>query len=194
MSNPANNLKPLSDYHRWLQANSRPPHSLAEPPELEPFALTIYRDPGAGARSLGLMVAAYLNEVDPIAPGRWAAFDESSLSEITNHHGTSDESRSVSPIPSTKSSHQQLTPRELSVLDLVSTGSVVLVDNEAHCLTLDATRVFHIRLAGSDSPEAATTRFHLTVNTGRMSQHTAIRVIADSALEWAVQPLHSSDS
>ena len=186
----------LQDYRQWLHANAHPPHSAIDTGGLEPFAVTIHRDPGAGARLLGRMVADYLTEVDPIAPGRWASFDESILEGIIAHEldaiTASHQNPAIARFPLTDSSRQQHTSRRQSFLNLVSTGAVVLVDNEAHRFTLDHPRVFHVRLAGSDSPEAATTHFHLTVNTQRMSEHTAVRVIADSALEWAVQPSQAS--
>jgi hypothetical protein len=188
----------LHDYHQWLDANTHAPRFSNDNLAPQPFALTLYRDPGAGARSLGIMVASYLNEVDPIAPGRWAAFDETALGDIVNHQLESSSAgpkdASITRFPLTDPKDQRHAPREQSMLNLVSTGAVVLVDNDAHRITLDHPRVFHVRLAGSDSPEAATTQFHLTVNTERMSQHTAVRVIADSALEWAVQSQRSSQA
>jgi hypothetical protein len=197
MPDPAHQTS-LTDYRHWLDRNAHAPHTVIDNTGPKPFALTIYRDPGAGARPLGRMIASYLNEVDPIAPARWASFDESALQEIaahkTNRLDPGNERPGIARFPLTNQDGRQHTPIEQSILNLVSTGAFVLVDNEAHRTTLAHPRVFHVRLAGSDSPEAATTHFHLTVNTRRMSQHTAVRVIADSALEWAVQPLQSSGS
>ncbi|MEM8954660.1 MAG: hypothetical protein AAGD22_10955 [Verrucomicrobiota bacterium] len=141
-----------------------------------PFAITLYRNPGAGAIPLGRRIAHYLNEVDPITPGRWLTFDETALEAVLQN-----------PSPPISSPSQK---NDAALVSLVSAGAVVIVDNNAHSITINHPRVFHVRLAGSDSPETATTRFHLTVNTKRMSQHTAVRVIADSALEWATHPTH----
>ncbi|MEM7146010.1 MAG: hypothetical protein AAF591_12810 [Verrucomicrobiota bacterium] len=145
---------------------------------LIPFAITIYRDRGAGAVQLGELIADYLNEVDPISPGQWTAWNEQSLHERLNpkHHTPQKPNHPIS---------------ERSILSFIAHGAVILVDNSAHLATSDHPRTFNVRIAGSDSPHAATTRFHLTVNTRRMSQHTAVRVIADSALEWAIQPLQT---
>lgn len=130
------------------------------PPSQPPRAITISRETGAGALTIGQLLAEYLQARQNEGQSPWAVFDRNLVEKVLEDHGLQktlaehmpedvaprirnvvEEILGVHPPPWTLVENTSRT-----ILKLASLGNVVLVGRGAHLITAHLKHVFHVRL------------------------------------------------
>ena len=130
-----------------------------EPPPLR--AITISRETGAGAITIGQLVAEYLEQkAGPGTGNAWAVFDRELVKKVLTDHQLPGSTERYMPEGSVNSIHDYL--EELlgvhpsswtllqhtnhTILKLANAGNVIIVGRGAHLITAPLKHVFHVRL------------------------------------------------
>ncbi|HEY5895587.1 MAG TPA: cytidylate kinase-like family protein [Chthoniobacterales bacterium] len=141
----------------YLLAQAAIPPALPSEPSR---TITISRETGAGAVTIGQVVADYLQARQKEGQSPWAVFDRNLVEKVLEDHGLQktlaehmpedvasrvrsvvEEILGVHPAPGTlvdATSH--------TILKLASLGNVVLVGRGSHLITAQLKHVFHVRL------------------------------------------------
>ncbi len=133
----------------------------------------------AGARrhcaKLGPAIAAHLGDADPAAPGGWLYFDDALLKRIATPRSLSALARAFPEACPAGPPHGG---RHCGLL-----ASVASIGGAVFALPEDCSNLRgHAALFVASLSEPGG---HLAVDLERLGAQTAVRVIADSALEWA---------
>jgi len=168
-------------YHRWLECRR---WSLAED---RPFSIGLEGSDAGICTEIGLEVAKYLCDVDGDAPGGWLFFGEDIVSRVATERGIAALAEAFPEIASR--SYTPCSERRCGFLsDVTRLGGAVLFLPHA-CKSLrnhSDLFVAGIQSGGPDGEGGSDVRGDLTIDLERIGRDTAIRVIADSALEWAL--------
>ena len=171
-----------TQFHRWLE--SRTWHR----EEDYPFSIGIEGSDEDICTELGLEVAAYLSTADAHAPGGWLYFGEELVSKVATKTGIA-ELTNAFPDISTRD-YSPCSERRCGFLsDVARLGGAVLYLPSACRSLRDAPDLFVAGIQNRSLHHGDPSDFvhgDITVDLGRIGNETAVRVIADSALEWAL--------
>ena len=151
----------------------------------KPFAIALSGPLGLKLSPLALQLASYLAEFDEVSEGHWAVFDDA----VTRALGPSGEKRSSAcrclkgSCPCTANSALP----SPTITKIAESGRAILIQQDAIKHTQSMARVFRVLLfserLGADDTRPSP--YHLSVNMTQLQDDIAVRVIGDSALEWA---------
>ncbi|HEY5753598.1 MAG TPA: cytidylate kinase-like family protein [Chthoniobacterales bacterium] len=133
-----------------------PPVLPSEPPR----AVTISRETGAGAVTIGQLVADYLQTRQQEGRSPWTVFDRNLVEKVLDDHGlqkTLTEYMPEDTAPPVRSVMEEILgvhPASWTLVDdtsrtifkLASIGNVILVGRGSHLITAHLKHVFHVRL------------------------------------------------
>lgn len=149
---------PLEAFRHYLQAHATVPGKRRE---LQPLAITISREAGAGAVTIAGLVAERLRAIEEDAESRpWAVFDANLAEEVLKDHHLPEklarfiEEEARPPVDTAVEELLGLRPSPWTlvqlttetILRLASLGHVVLVGRGANIITARMPQVFHVRL------------------------------------------------
>jgi cytidylate kinase len=175
---------PLEAFQHYLQAYATVP---GKQRELQPLAITISREAGAGAVTIAGLVAERLRAMekhdDESRP--WAVFDANLAEEVLKDHHLPDklarfmEEAARPPVDTAVAELLGLCPSPWTlvqlttetILRLASLGHVILVGRGANIITARMPQVFHVRLVAPWS-----TRVEHLARQNHVSQAEAARI------------------
>lgn len=149
---------PLESFQHYLQAYVTVP---ARQRELQPLAITISREAGAGAITIAGLVAERLRALEEDRESRpWAVFDANLAGEVLKDHHLPDklerfmEETARPPVDTAVAELLGLVPSPWTlvqlttetILRLASLGHVILVGRGANIITARMPQVFNVRL------------------------------------------------
>ncbi len=156
----------LDSHLRSLSVAHDGPGRVARPP-----FVTLSRETGAGAITLSVELAAWLNANDRQATAPWTVFDKNLVGKVLEDHHLS--SRLAEFIPEDRVSEIEAAMRELlglhpplttlhqqlaeTILGLAQMGRCILVGRGANIITASQSGGFHARLVGSLEKKIART-------------------------------------
>lgn len=199
-------------------------------------SLTLSRQAGARANTIGRHVVQYLDQFDETADHGWAVVDQRLVAQVIEDHKLPDSVAQYlpedvrDPVSDTLEEILGLHPSSWTLFHytvqtirkLCALGNVIVVGRGANLVTADFPNTFHVRLVGSvenrirqaregyrmadaearvwvketDHARARyvkrhlgadiedPTTYHMILNTDRLSNSLAARIIGDSLLEW----------
>ena len=208
----------------------------ATPLRIRP-SLTLSRQAGARAASIGEQLVQYLDQFDETADHGWAVVDQRLVAKVIEDHKLPDSVAQYlpenvrNPISDTLEEILGLHPSSWSLFHytvqtirkLCALGNVIVVGRGGNLATADFPNTFHVRLVGSvknrvrqardgygmgeaeaqkwvkqtdhararyvkrhlESDIDDPTNYHLILNTDRLCDSLAAKIIGDSLLEWA---------
>jgi cytidylate kinase len=149
---------PLESFQHYLQAQATVPRRQRE---LQPLAITISREAGAGAVTIAGLVAERLSVLEKNDESRpWVVFDANLAEEVLKDHHLPDklarfmEEAARPPVDTAVAELLGLCPSPWTlvqlttetILRLASLGHVILVGRGANIITARMPQVFHVRL------------------------------------------------
>lgn len=160
---PSISLGPVNSYFKSLSF-SKDDASLKGKGKLSRLFITISRQPGAGAITIGEKTAEFINnKKEANWPRPWTVFDKNLIKSVLEEHNLPDEFEKY--MPEGKISQIQDILDDLfgvhppaialvhktseTILHLAQTGNVILVGRGADIVTREIEGGFHIRLIGS---------------------------------------------
>ena len=174
---------PLESFQHYLQAYTTVP---ARQRELQPLAITISREAGAGAITIAGLLAERLRALDQGDESQpWAVFDANLAGEVLKDHHLPDklarfmEETARPPVDTAVAELLGLVPSPWTlvqlttetILRLAGLGHVILVGRGANIITSRMPQVFHVRLV---APWA--TRVEHLARQNHVSQAEAARI------------------
>lgn len=175
---------PLESFQHYLQAYATEPR---RPRELQPLAITISREAGAGAVTIAGLVAERLRALEKDDESRpWAVFDANLAAEVLKDHHLPDklvrfmEEEARPPVDTAVAELLGLTPSPWTlvqlttetILRLASLGHVIVVGRGANIITARMPQVFHVRLVAP-----WTMRVEHLAKQNHVSQAEAARIV-----------------
>ncbi len=160
-------------------------------PHRERFAIALVVPPSSNGVTLGRSLAEYLNEFDEDEAGNWAAFDESvtqALSKVEHPMLKRECQCSHGDCPCQVMANER--EQRSLVRRIAEAGNAVLLHRGVERLTEGLPQVFQVLLHQDENLKGADiASFHLTLNMARVEDDCAVRIVGDSALDWALRAL-----
>jgi hypothetical protein len=199
-------------------------------------SLTLSRQAGARANTIGKRLVQYLDQFDETADHGWAVVDQRLVAKVIEDHKLPDSVAQYlpedvrNPVSDTLEEILGLHPSSWTLFHytvqtirkLCALGNVIVVGRGGNLVTGDFPNTFHVRLVGAvenrvrqaregygmnaaearnwvketdhararyvkrhlDSDIDDPVGYHLVINTDRISDSLAARIIGDSLLEW----------
>ena len=151
--------------------------------EEAPFSIALQCTDGEICAQIGGEIAQYLSEVHVGSPHGWLFFEPKLLKMLLDKEIRAD---LVEFFPDIAARTSDLGAGEPSLLlDIVRIGGAVLALPEARARSGDYPDLFVVGLTDSAPGAVRPSNADLILDLSRINRRTAVRVIADSALEWA---------
>jgi len=151
--------------------------------EEAPFAIALQCTDREICAQIGGEIAQYLSEVHAGSPHGWLFFEPNLLEMLSDKEIRADLVEFFPDISAR--SNDSGSGKSSPLLDIVRIGGAVLALPEARALSGDYPDLFVVGLT-DDTPGAVhPSNADLILDLSRIDLRTAVRVIADSALEWA---------
>ena len=151
------------------------------------FAVALAASRNIDLQPLGRRLVEYLTQFDEAAHGQWAFFDDSVtdvLSDMDRFNKRDGCSCLKGSCPCKESVAHKTNKH--AIQSIAETGGAVLIQRDSITHTQGMEQVFQVLLFDRAALELKdNSPFHLALNLERLSEDYAVRVIADSALEWA---------